>query len=101
MYTRYQSNVELHRAFIGTHRADIDMSAKYAAMETTFIGISKGDDKNPQYYQMNAAEKDCLDSFMEARNNAMLFGKTNLDKNMKPTAYDNETGRPKMIWVTY
>lgn len=70
------------------------MSAKYAAMETTFIGISKGDDKNPQYYQMNAAEKDCLDSFMEARNNAMLFGKTNLDKNMKPTAYDNETGRP-------
>lgn len=63
-------------------------------METTFIGISKGDDKNPQYYQMNAAEKDCLDSYMEARNNALLWGKTNLDKNMKPTAYDPETGRP-------
>ena len=94
MYTRYQSNTELHRAFIGTQRADVDMSAKYAAMETNFIGISKGDKDNPQYYQMQAAEKDCLDSFMEARNNALLWGKTNLDKNMKPTAYDNEVGRP-------
>lgn len=79
---------------MSTHRADIDMSSKYAAMENTFIGISKGDKDNPQYYEMNAAEKDCLDSFMEARNNALLWGKTNLDKNGKPTAYDNEVGRP-------
>ena len=31
---------------------------------------------------------------MEARNNALLWGKSNLDKNFKPTAFDPETGRP-------
>ena len=43
---------------------------------------------------MNTAEKDCLDSFMAARNNALVWGKSNLDKSDKPTIYDSETGRP-------
>ena len=48
---------------------------------------------------MNTAEKDCLDSFMAARNNALVWGKSNLDKSDKPTIYDSETGRPILIWV--
>ena len=91
-YVRYQSNLEKHRASIATHRADVDMSAQYRAMEDIFINIAKGDKEVT--YQMNSAEKDCLDSFMEARNNALLWGKSNLDKNFKPTAFDPETGRP-------
>jgi hypothetical protein len=91
-YTRYQSNLEKHKVAIATHRADVDMSAQYRAMEDVFISIAKGDKEVT--YQMNSAEKDCLDSFMEARNNALLWGKSNLDKNFKPTAFDPETGRP-------
>lgn len=92
-YVKYQSNVEKHRTYIATHRADVSYSAKYRAMEDVFIQIGKGSDLDP-VYKMNAAEKDCLDSFMAARANALLAGKTNVDKNGKPKIYDPETGQP-------
>ena len=91
-YTKYQSNVERMRTHIATHRCDIDMSAMYKPMEDIFIQIGKGDKDDP-VYKMNTAEKDCLDSFMEVRNNALLWGKTNMDESGKPKIYD-EDGRP-------
>lgn len=80
MYSRFQSNCEKMRTYIGTHRADIDMSAQYAAMEDVFIQIGKGDKDDPVFV-MDGADKVCLDSFMEARNNALLWGKTDVDVN--------------------
>ena len=80
------------RTYIATHRCDIDMSAMYKPMEDIFIQIGKGSDDDP-VYKMNTAEKDCLDSFMEARNNALLWGKSNMDASGKPKTYD-EDGRP-------
>lgn len=94
-YTRYQSNTEKMRNYMGTHRCDIDYSAKYAAMEDVFIQIGKGDKDDP-VYKMNPAEKDLLDSFMEARNNALLWGKTNMDETGKPKTYDAD-GRPIIV----
>lgn len=91
-YTKYQSNCEKMRTYIATHRCDIDMSAMYKPMEDVFIQISK-DDQDEHVYKMNTAEKDCLDSFMEARNNALLWGKSNMDATGKPKIYD-EDGRP-------
>ena len=91
-YTKYQSNCEKMRTYIATHRCDIDMSAMYKPMEDVFIQIGKGGDDDP-VYKMNTAEKDCLDSFMEARNNALLWGKSNMDASGKPKIYD-EDGRP-------
>ena len=91
-YTKYQSNCEKMRTYIATHRCDIDMSAMYKPMEDVFIQIGKGSDDDP-VYKMNTAEKDCLDSFMEARNNALLWGKSNMDASGKPKTYD-EDGRP-------
>ena len=91
-YTKYQSNCEKMRTYIATHRCDIDMSAMYKPMEDIFIQIGKGSDDDP-VYKMNTAEKDCLDSFMEARNNALLWGKSNMDATGKPKIYD-EDGRP-------
>ena len=91
-YTKYQSNSEKMRTYIATHRCDIDMSAMYKPMEDVFIQIGKGSDDDP-VYKMNTAEKDCLDSFMEARNNALLWGKSNMDATGKPKIYD-EDGRP-------
>ena len=69
------------------------MSAQYAAMEDVFIQIGKGDKDDP-VYKMNTAEKDCLDTFMMARNNGMLWGKCDVDrKSNRPKIYD-EVGRP-------
>lgn len=79
-YTKYQSNVEAHRVYISTHRTDVDMSAQYAAMEDTFCTVAEAG-KADVVYKMNPAEKDCLDSFMAARNNALLWGKSNVDEN--------------------
>lgn len=91
-YTKYQSNVEKMRTYIATHRCDTDMSAMYRAGEDVFIQIGKGENDDP-VYKMNTAEKDCLDSFMEARNNALLWGKSNMDATGKPKIYD-DLGRP-------
>lgn len=76
---------------IGTTRCDIDVSEKYAAMEDQFINIAtKGKDFT---YKLTGAEKVCLDSFMEARNNKLLFSKGNFDVNGKTTISDS-VGRP-------
>ena len=75
---------------IGTLRTDIDYSAKYAAMEDQFINIANNGKEFT--YKLNAAEKVCLDSFMEARNNLLLFSKGNFDENGKVTLHD-EIGR--------
>ena len=91
-YTKYQSNCEKMRTYIATHRCDVDMSAMYKPMEDVFIQIGKGNDDDP-VYKMNTAEKECLDSYMEARNNALLWGKSNMDASGKPKIYD-EDGRP-------
>ena len=91
-YTKYQSNCEKMRTYIATHRCDIDMSAMYKPMEDVFIQIGNGNDDDP-VYKMNTAEKECLDSYMEARNNALLWGKSNMDASGKPKIYD-EDGRP-------
>lgn len=61
-------------------------------MEDVFIQIGKGQQDDPVYV-MNTAEKDCLDSFMAARNNALVWGKSNVDKSGKATVYD-ELNRP-------
>ena len=62
-------------------------------MEQVFIQIGKGQQDDP-VYQMNTAEKDCLDTFMAARNQALVWGKANVDENGKPKIYEDETGRP-------
>ncbi len=92
-YTKHQSNTEKHRTYISTHRADVSYSAKYKSMEDIFIQIGKGGKDDP-WYKMNPAEKDCLDSFMLARNNSLLWGKSNVDKHGKPKIFDQETGQP-------
>lgn len=94
-YTKYQSNTESFRTYIATHRCDVDMSAMYKPLEDVFIQIGKGDTSQGMdpVYKMNTAEKDCLDSFMQARNNSLVWGKSNVDVNGKPKHYD-EQGRP-------
>ena len=63
-------------------------------MEDVFIQIGKGDEKTGDpVYHLTKAEQVCLDNFMEVRNNKLLWGKCNVDKNGKVKNYDSE-GRP-------
>lgn len=66
-------------------------------MEDQFITIGKGDGKDSVTYKMNPMEKDLLDTFMLARNNALMFGKTNVDANGRCKISDPETGEAKHI----
>lgn len=96
-YTKYQSNMEKHRNYIAIHRNDISFSAQYAAMEDIFVSISKGEQngiKKETIFKMNKKEKDVMESFLFARNNALLFGKCNFDSQGKCMIHDPHTGRP-------
>lgn len=46
---------------------------------------------------MDTLEKNLLRNFLEVRNQGLLFNKTNVDKNGKPTISDPDTGRPIYI----
>ena len=97
-YTKYQSNIERHRNYISLHRTDVSFSSQFAALEDVFISVGQPDAaKNGEFkevvYKMKKKEQECLESFMLARNQGLLFGKTNFDKNGKCTVMDPKTGR--------
>ena len=98
-YTKYQSNIERHRNHISLHRNDVSFSSQFAALEDVFIKLGQPDAAgNGEFkevvYKMKKKEQECLESFMIARNQGMLFGKSNFDINGKCTVQDPKTGRP-------
>ena len=79
------------RGYITTHRVDVSYSALFAAMEDQFISIAEGKDNGhlkETLYKMNKKEKELLDNFLISRNQGLLFNKTNIDVNGKPTICD-------------
>ena len=99
-YTKWQSNIEKHRGYIQTHRFDADYSERYAALENVFISIGegKGDKVEKEtIYKMDTVQQTLLNTFLEGRNNALLFSKGNVDENGKATIVDPQTGRPIYI----
>lgn len=99
-YTKYQSNIERHRNHISTHRNDISFSSHFAALEDVFIktGKNEGNGKvSEKIYKMKKKEQELLENFLEARNNALLFSKSNVDLNGRATIYDPDTNRPVIM----
>lgn len=99
-YIKYQSNIERHRNWITTHRCDVSYSALFAAQEDVFVSIangSKNGEMKETLYKMNKKEKDLFNSFMEVRNQGLLWNKTNVDINGKTTIVDPDTNRPIYI----
>jgi hypothetical protein len=95
-YTKYQSNIERYRNHISFHRNDITYSSQFAALEDVFIKLGQNagsGDKAQVIYKMKKKEQELLENFLFARNNALLFGKSNFDKNGKCTVTDPHTGR--------
>ena len=97
MYTKYTSNVEKFRGYISTHRCDVDYSAMYKPMEDIFIQIGKGNGDDP-VYRLPKCEKVLVESFLAVREGKQAWGKSNVDKNGKPTLFEPETGRE--IWTS-
>lgn len=92
-YSKFQSSTEMHRNYLSLHRSGDSYSQAYAVLEDTYIATAAGQkDGSTAYYKMNPKEKDALDTFMYARNQNILFGKTNYDINGKCTIQD-ENGR--------
>ena len=80
------------RGYIQTHRFDASYSALYAAQEDVFVKIAEGKDQGSMtetVYKMDKVEKDLLNTFLEGRNNALLFSKGNVNPATgKPTIVD-------------
>jgi hypothetical protein len=89
-YTKFTSNTETHRNYLSRHRASVDWSADFAMEEDVFIADGKVG--NETIYKMNKKEKDCLDQYLLARENSLLFSECNFDINGKCLLQD-EKGR--------
>lgn len=95
-YCKYQSNIEKHRGWITEHRNDISFSSRYATLEDQFIKVAEGEGKGTvteKIFKLNKMEKDLLNSFQQAKNNHLLWGKTTMDANGKSTILTAD-GRP-------
>jgi hypothetical protein len=89
-YTKYMSNTETHRNYMGRHRASESVSADYKMQEKVYLEVAKKD--KVEYYKMHKHEKDCMDTFMLSKNNASIFSETNFDAQGKCLDQD-EAGR--------
>jgi hypothetical protein len=87
-YTKFLSNTETHRNYISRNRGGSDWSADYALREEIFI--ADGKKGKEEIYRMNKKEKDCMDSFLFARENNMIFSETNFDINGKCLLQDDK-----------
>ena len=98
-YSKFQSQMERHRNFMTTFRADASWSSLYAIQENVFMSIADDKDqtKSEGVYKMLKKEKELLDTFMYAMNTGLTFNKGNIDVNGKATISEPDTGRPIYI----
>ena len=87
-YTKFVSNTEKHRNYISRHRASVDWSSDFARNEDIFIEVAKGKDDSA-YYKMNKKEKECMDHFLNSRDQSCVWGETNYDVNGKCRIQDD------------
>ena len=99
-FVKYQSNVEKMRNYMTTIRVEDSYSAKYAAMEDTFIKIGKGENQGcltEKIYKLDPMKKNLIENFLYSRENMMLLAKGNVGVDGKATISDRNTGRPIYI----
>ena len=98
--TKWQSNATKMRGYITTHRNDADYSSLYALEEDVFIKVSgdKKDVASNGIYKLDSVKHNLLENFLTARNNSLLFSKSNVDPTTgKPTIVDPVGNRPIYI----
>jgi hypothetical protein len=95
-HVKYQSNFERARNYITTFRVDDSFSSLYALHEDQFIQISEGKNKGEikdSFYKMSKKEKVLLENFLTARNQGLLFNKSNINLQGKAIHQDPATNR--------
>lgn len=88
------------RGYIQTHRFDASYSERYAALENVFVNIAEGKGQGNMtetIYKMDTVQKNLLETFLQGRNQALLFSKGNVGPDGKATTVDPDTGRPIYI----
>lgn len=88
-YTKFTSNTETHRNYLSRHRASTSWTSEYAIREDMYIETAKGKNSR-EYFKMNKKEKECLDWFLQTRENDCLFSETNYDVNGKCLLQDDD-----------
>lgn len=90
--TKYTSNFEKQTGWIQELRVDIDASARYLAMEDSFVKVIDDGVGNAKshVFKMPGMKKVLMDNFMEARNNGMLWNKTTMDAQGKCMLHDRQ-----------
>ena len=99
-FVKYQSNVEKMRNYLTTIRVEDSYSAKYAAMEDTFIKIGKGENQGcltEKIYKLDPMKMNLIENFLYVRENMMLLAKGNMGVDGKATISDRGTGRQIQI----
>lgn len=99
-FVKYQSNIEKMRNYMTTIRVEDSYSAKYAAMEDTFIKIGKGENQGcltETIYKLDPMKKNLIENFLYSRENMMLLAKGTMGVDGKSTLSDRNTGRPIQI----
>ena len=99
-FVKYQSNVEKMRNYLTTIRVEDSYSAKYAAMEDSFIKIGKGENQGcltEKIYKLDPMQKNLMENFLHVRENMMLLAKGTMGVDGKSTLSDRNTGRPIQI----
>lgn len=99
-FVKYQSNVEKMRNYMTTVRVEDSYSAKYAAMEDSFIKIAKGDNQgclSEKIYKLDPMKKNLIENFLTVRENMMLLAHGNVGVDGKATISDKATGQPIYI----
>lgn len=72
-YHKFMFNVEKHRGYISRHRVSGSYSSDYAVLEDTYMQHGE------EYFKIDKMDKLLMDNLLLARNNGMLFGKSNHD----------------------
>lgn len=96
-FAKFQSNVERHSNWLTEHRCDVDYSSRYKLHEDVFVKISNGEEGGAYkeaIFQMPKVNQLLLESFMDVRNNGLLWQKGTMDANGKSTIMDPGTNRP-------
>lgn len=94
-HVKYQSSFERARNYITTFRVDDSFSSLYALHEDQFVQISEGKkgELKDNFYKMTKKEKNLLENFLTARNQGLLFNKSNINLQGKAIHQDPATNR--------
>lgn len=91
--TKYMSNYEKLRGYIGQIRCDLEYSERYLLLEDQFVKVAQEKDngnRSEYLFKMPGRKKLLLDNFMEARNNGLMWQKSTMDKDGKCIVHDRQ-----------